>query len=40
MELLPEFHKSSNLLIMNDSFAALHANLSIKENMVEEYNQS
>ena len=40
MELLPEFHKSSNLLIMNDSSAVLHANLSIKENMVEEYSQS
>jgi len=24
---------------MNGSFAALHANLSIKENMVEEYKQ-
>jgi hypothetical protein len=40
MELLPEFHKSSSLLIMNGSSAALHADLSIKENLVEEYNQS
>jgi hypothetical protein len=40
MELLPEFHRSSNLLVMNDSSAAIHANLSIKENMEEEYNQS
>jgi len=27
------------LQTMNGSFAALHANLSIKENMVEEYKQ-